>query len=228
MKAGLDDDDVDTDKFDALAEAIREKDDSDPMPQLLRNTPEKLMRLTLEQPGGDGLYDGNVDGVDEAREAKIAKILGSKGLDVSTPGAKEAIGDLVADGPQYWHEGVDLDVIYFDDVQGSTIYNQEDGLVAPRDLTFQNPHVVLIDRVNGSGHDVQFAGAATAAATEMNPVKLDASKMHGYWDETAGVVHSAYRTETSGTWLTPNRKAPPRNRVMAGTGKAACRSRPSP
>ncbi|MCC3292625.1 hypothetical protein [Arthrobacter sp. zg-Y1110] len=201
-EAGVDFDDVDTDKFDELVQAIREKDDSSPMDALVRNTPEKLMRLTLDKPAGDGLYDGNVDGVQEAREAKIAEMLTAKGLDVSSPEAKEAIGELVANGPQYWHESVDLDVIYFDDIRDSTIYNEETGAVASREIQFKDPNILLLDRANGSGHDVKIPGMIKATASEQSPVKLDADPDYGYgWDETAGVVHSAYRTDTANTWL---------------------------
>lgn len=203
-EAGLDEDDIDTDKFDELTEVVRTKDDSDPLPALVRNTPEKLMRLTLGQPTESHLYDGNRDGVMEEREAKIARMLTDKGLDVTSPEAREAIGELVANGPHNWHEGVDLDVIYFDDIRDSTIYNEETGKVAPREIQFKDPNILLLDRMNGSGHDVRIPGMIKAAATEQSPVKLDADPDFGYgWDETAGVVHSAYRTDTASTWASP-------------------------
>ncbi|MCC3299319.1 hypothetical protein [Arthrobacter caoxuetaonis] len=202
-EAGIDVDEVDTDKLDQLAEEIREKDDSDPMAGLVRNTPEKLMRLTLGQPGGTNtLYDGNVDGAQEAREARIAAMLNERGLDASSPEAKEAISSLVTEGPQYWHEGVDLDVVYFDDIRDSTVFNADTGEVASREIQFKDPYVVLLDRVNGSGYDARIPGMIKATATEENPVKLDADDKYGYgWDETAGVVHSAYRTDTGSTWV---------------------------
>lgn len=201
-EAGIDEDEVDPDQLDQLAEVIRDKDDSDPFPALVRNTPEKLMRLTLGRPEGPGLYDGLPDGVPEAREAKIAEMLTARGLDVSSPEAREAISSLVNEGPQYWHEGVDLDVIYFDDIRDSTVFNEETGTVASRQIRFRDPHILLLDRVNGSGHDVQIPGTITATASEDNPVRLDADGSIGYgWDETAGVVHSAYRTDTDSTWV---------------------------
>ena len=201
-EAGIDADDVNADKLDQLAEAVRDKDDSDVMAGLVRNTPEKLMRLTLGRPGGAAnLYDGNVDGVDEAREARIASMLTAQGLDVSSPEAKEAIASLVAEGPQYWHEGVDLDVIYFDDIRDSTVFNTFTGEVTSREIQFKDPNILLLDRVNGSGSDARITGMIKATATEENPVKLDADDSLGYgWDETAGVVHSAYRTDTASTW----------------------------
>lgn len=203
-ESGLETHDVSEELLDDLRDAVRDHDDSDPVNDLIRNTPEKLMRLSLDQPTSYEYWQGGADGVEEKREAKIAEILTAGGMDVSTPEAKEAISELVANGPWDWHEGVDLDVVYYDDIRGSTVFNADAGVAESREITFKDPHILLIDRMNGSGHDVQIPGTIKATATPEKPVKLDAAKNDGYgWDDTAGVVHSAYRTETASTWTSP-------------------------
>lgn len=203
QEAGLEPHEVSEEKLDELRDAVRENDDSDPVNDLIRNTPEKLMRLSLDQPTNNEHWQGGADGVEEKREAKIAEILTARGMDVSTDEAREAIAELVANGPWDWHEGVDLDVIYYDDIRGSTVFNADAGVAETREITFKDPHILLIDRMNGSGHDVRISGTIKATATPEKPVKLDAAKNDGYgWDDTAGVVHGAYRTETSSSWAT--------------------------
>ncbi|MCU6480554.1 hypothetical protein [Arthrobacter sp. A2-55] len=204
--AGLEPDaDVDQDVLDELRDAIQEKDDSDPLPQLLSNGGHKLMRINLAIPEPDVSY-GNNDGVHDERERKLTTILAGQGLDTSAPEARQAINELVTEGPWDWHSGVDLDVIYFGDPRESTILDESDGTRKTRELTFTRPHILLIDRWNGSGHSVQFPGTVRAQATEDRPVRLDSSTDRGYgWDAVAGVVHSAHRTETASHWIATTR-----------------------
>lgn len=201
-EAGIDPDDLDEDELGEVITEIQDKDDSDILNSLLRTTGDQLMRIKLASPQADGLFSGHTEGVEEAREARIAELLQKQGLDVSSDEAKSAISQLVAEGPWDWHEGVDLDVIFHGDPQDATVFDKETGQIKDRKLSFTKPNILLIDRINGSGHDVQFPGTIAATATKDKPVRLDADKDHGYgWDDVCGLVKSYYKTETATEWI---------------------------
>lgn len=106
----------------AVRYAIEERDDSDPVKDLLRNTRPQLMRTSLGQPAGR-LQDPRFaswrhldDGGLQAREKAVEDILKEAGVDTSAEGVKEAIAELVSEAGGDWHEGVQLDVIFYSDV----------------------------------------------------------------------------------------------------------------
>lgn len=202
-EAGIDESELNDEQRDAMREVISDKDTSDPLPDLLRNSGDKLMRVSIATPE-PGYQSGHTEGVGEARVARISELLTDKGMDVTSPEAQEAIGELVDNGPWDWHEAVDLDVIYYADPRESTVWNGDAGEACSRDLSFTDPHVLLIDRMNGSGHEVKIPGTVKVTATPDKPVRLDAAKDNGYgWDDVAGVYHSGYRCEPESTWVEP-------------------------
>lgn len=191
-----------------------ERDRSDPIADLTQNTRPQLMRTRLSTPGNDpalgeawsghALYGSEETDATRAlvqtRRNIVGAALTKHGIDVTTPENQDAIKSLVEEGPYNWHEGVDLDVIFQADVSDVAVH--PDG---PSKLSFANPHVLLIDRVNGSGYDAQFTGsidkelpAAEEAEDSESRVYLDKGGVNGYgWDEVAGLVKSAYKTEIS-------------------------------
>lgn len=193
-----------------IQEAIAEKDSSDPVNDLARNTHAQLMRAplaadiyqaftedeksTLAYPSNDG-YEQQQAG----RAAVLARILEQSDIDVSDSTVKEAIDDLVQNGPDTWHEGVSLDVIWYGDVKeaASAPWSSETMPVAVdgRNLHFTGARIVLLDSWNGSGMDVELPGALNVRVTPEQPAVLDSSPAtDGYgWDDVAGVSKSAYR-----------------------------------
>ena len=204
----LDDEDEDRER---LKDYLWGHDDSDREDDLLRVTPAKMMRAPIS---GYGTLDSNdtywANPNDEKawnqlsarREKLLSDRLADAGLDMSLEANKDAVKMLVSEGPETWHEGVRLDVIWNGDVRDAIPGDVE------RVLNFQNPHVVLIDTLNGSGYDDEFTGIARmtigarpedGALSDGEHVRLD-DEEHGYgWDQTAGLVHSAYNTPVAAT-----------------------------
>lgn len=160
------------------------------------------------QPGSGMDNEGFAD-----RVQAISTILTDKGLDTTTPEAQEAIQELVDEGPWDYHEGVDVDLITYSDLGEVMVPSDFSGGTTTKDLEFKNPKILIIDRINGSGHDVEIPGTAKVRLTsnrDGEPAEkgarfvMDNAKGNGYgWDDTAGVVKSGYRTETeTKTWET--------------------------
>lgn len=87
-------DELDSDEQDAVRYAIEERDDSDPVKDLLRNTRPQLMRTSLGQPPGR-LQDPRFaswrhldDGGLQAREKAVEDILKEAGVDTSAEGSR--------------------------------------------------------------------------------------------------------------------------------------------
>lgn len=196
-----------------LIENIVERDTSDPYGDCLKVTPAQLMRVPLtgglsgdlvEMSDNRHLYDDSymdeeaARAVQKNRADRLSEIL-SNHTDHDTVAAnREAIEELVANGPDVWHEGVQFDVIYHGDV-----VDVIPGVKA-KAVAFDAPHLVLLDTINGSGHSTQMAGPLETridALDAPNPSRavLDSPRGgHGYgWDDTAGVVKSAFAVDVS-------------------------------
>lgn len=211
-RTDMDWDDLDTDEKDSLLDLVRERDTSDPIADLTRNTHPQLMRTSLSTPSydkrlgeawsGDALYGSEESDASRAlvqrRRDIVADKLAEHGIDTASAANREAIAELIDNGPYNWHEGVSLDVIFHAKV--NEVSASQDG---PSKLAFTDPYVVLIDRINGSGHDVKLQGTmsksipeADKASESESRVFLDQGGRGGYgWDQVAGVVKSAYAVE---------------------------------
>lgn len=206
--------DLSSDEADELIQLALENDQSDPIKDLSRNTSPQLMRARLSAPdwqkdlgnawSGHSIYgtseNDETKALEQSRYQAIENVLKASGIDTADPENQEAIRDLVSEGPYDWHESVDLDIIFAADIENASASHE--GETA---LEFTNPHVVLIDRNNGSGYDAQFKGAAKKtipAAENINSktdrVFLDKGDIGGYgWDEVCGLVTSAYKTDVN-------------------------------
>ncbi len=185
--------------FDELRGAIADSPNTiSPYKSVRDNTPSQLMRLEVFE--GENLTDHNEeayhdgDAQVEVLEAKFKEL----GLDSSTEINREAIEDLVNNGPEYWHEGVSLDVIwsgpYTDAVPGGD----------EKSLSFNDPNMVLIDSFNGSGWEAQTQGTikrTIGARSEESDLPgdkrayLDNLAGEYGWGDIAGPMQSAYETE---------------------------------
>ncbi len=204
--AGLDWDDLDYVEQEEIRLAIEEHDESDPVPQLVRNTHNQLVRVPLltdvQQASSEwptNLYHPSAspdnDEVFNQRVAFLTAQLEAKGINASSNEAQTALRELVDNGPWVWHEMVDLDVIWYGDITNVAVGVGDDGVIIPRDLSFTNPEIVLIDRANGSGHEVTLPSTVRTRLTEEAPAILDSPRGggRGYgWDDVAGVHKPAF------------------------------------
>jgi hypothetical protein len=220
-QVGLDWDDLSGDDQDSIKEAIYDKDESDPVRALLRNTGSQLIRASLAKPSellvrSEGMDDPafgqhSLNSADpRGRQARIDAVnsaLSSAGADIADAETAEAVEELIDNGPWDWHEGVTLDVIFYTPIGDASAAPQSDtdapGSIG-RDIVLTGARVVLLDPWNGSGHDVAIPGKLTTRVTPGNPATLD-SEAAGYgWDHVAGVVKSAYAPESvNSTWVVP-------------------------
>lgn len=156
--------------MDELRFAVEERDQSDPAADLLRETPYMLFRFDMGLDVAPSEFAHNDDA--EAAAVAMAEALGVD-LDANRDSLRSA----------FWHAsyGGRLFVIAYLDPQD---------VVGATRATFTNPHVVVLDRLNGSGMDCQVLGEVSVDITTENTV-LDSSDRYG-WDEIAGVHGPAY------------------------------------
>lgn len=214
-------DELDDELQDEFRWAVMNRDTTDLVAELASNTPKTLMRTHLADnlgarldaaPAGTwhGLSTFNEDGPEaEARQAAryavVENILAEHGVG-SSDEVREAVRELVDNGPYDWHEGVDLDVIFYDDVKTAAA---DPAPGSTTSLTFTDAHVVLIDTFNGSGHDVRIPGTLTrtfAAVGEEGGLDAEdrafadagpSSRMS--WDDVCGLHKPAYKTSVTRT-----------------------------
>jgi hypothetical protein len=225
-------DDLEPEDQDELRFAIMDKDESNPVNDLVRNTPSQLMRAVLGDNmsgeavdyaanhdtsdfetgdentfGGEDFVStvqwGRNDRASEARIKVLQDILGDRGFDVTSKEALDNLAELVDNGPYDWHEGVSAEIIWYGDISDANVGEWVDGEQKDeRRLEFgDSAHVLLIDKYNGSGHEVEFSGGGiNTTINKDNPAVLD-SKAVGYgWDEVAGVHKPAYAANVDSTW----------------------------
>ena len=203
---------------DTFSNHIFENDTSDPLPQLVNNTPPQLMRAPIasnitagmrewaerEFVDHEALTFGGHDDTEELRAKYLTDQLKRAGFnpDTMTAEDREEIMSLVTEGPDTWHEGVRLDVIWYGDIAEAALQNGG----RSKTLTFggapmfsrENPEgkarVVLLDVENGSGYDVALSQPLTVTVDQKNYARLDSGgSSYGYgWDDTAGVYKPAY------------------------------------
>ncbi|WIE81195.1 hypothetical protein [Curtobacterium sp. MCSS17_016] len=215
--------DFDADEQMTLREAVYDKDTSDPVKQLIQNTPDQLMRAplisdagSLLNPDEDGHWPEGVDprfdygghsyeAIQVPRVRALEEALRSHGVTI-TPEVTTAVEEIVNNGPSNWHEAVDLDVITYSDIRDLQASPTDGVSLAPgRKLTFTGAEVVLIDRMNGSGYSARIPGTLTTTITADRPAFLDSPRNsdRGYgWDDVAGVYKPAFRPDSlASEWL---------------------------
>lgn len=207
-----------------IAQSIRDRDNtenSDVIADLARNTHPQLMRAPIgevhiaahqefERANGfsrRALYGGESD-TQQARAAFLAEKLHAAGLDTDRQEVKDAVNDLVSEGPEYWHEAVTLDAIWYGDIRDAALPAAAEQEVS-RSIVLggapahskENPqghvNVVLLDSANGSGYAASIPGTLNLTLTPESPAKLDSGgDSAGYgWDDTAGVYKPAFAVD---------------------------------
>lgn len=168
----------DTERFEDLFQAVQERDTSDPFMRLARMTPHKWMRYVANWDAEPWPYD-NVDD-------DIAGIADQLGID---PVANDALlRELVTEangGGVYvlWYGGVD------ELIEAAQRFDNE-GNQLPQTITWENPHLLVLDCMSGSGQMVSYTGTITLPF-DRNRLLLDVRGVgNGYsWsDEVAGLA----------------------------------------
>lgn len=189
--------DEDRDLYDRLREAVENSPNViHPSETLRENTPPQLLRLELFD--GEELqeHDESTYHDADAKMSELERRFRQLGLDPTSKVNAEAIEDMVLNGPEYWHEAVSLDVIWYGTY--STVIPGS----AEQTVAFTNPNLVLIDSMNGSGFDAEVEGTITRTLGIRSETALD-SKHRAYldskagqygWAEIAGVHKPAYDT----------------------------------
>jgi hypothetical protein len=166
--------------FDELRFAVEERDTSTPFEDLARQTGHKWMRYSV---GVESSSDWTSD--DEQIAADVAAIAEALGID---PVEHRALLDeLVREGGTgvvhvLWYGAVD-------ELIEPCSHFGADGQPPERRITWENPHLLILDSLNGAGHMVDFPGTVTLPF-KPGRLKLDASGIgNGYsWsDEIAGL-----------------------------------------
>ena len=167
--------DAHTDEIDSVRERILDRDQSSAWDSLVRTTPDQLVRADL------GLELDYSDTEDEPQRTETAKRIAERaGIDYEAN--REAILEILDNGGNgrlqlIWH--------------ASIFELTAAGASRPDRVAIANPHLLLMDTATGSGYEADVVG--TVAVDTSNGIILDREK-HGWgWDQTAGVVKSAYR-----------------------------------
>lgn len=165
---------------DLLVETIRERDNSDFLSGLLRNTSDVLVRYRIDEVEWDGEnFDDYI--------VELAKMLG-----ISAKHNKDALEEMAANANVSYYSP-DLYLIFtmsLDDVVNLN-YNPS------KFMKVVNPGVLLLDTMNGSGFDGSVPLVWDAPFERDNLIWDDKKAGHGYaWDDVACPVHSAYSPDS--------------------------------
>lgn len=190
---------------DELRLAIQEQDTSDPLGDLTRNTPPQLMRHELVSSSAWSQSDdelhrlarGSVNLDDRVEPARVQLIENELIKNGVMPGPlsdseREAVVEVVREGPEYLHEGVTLDAIWQGGIsEASLAHDQEERAVtAPSGM-----NITLIDTWNGNGMEAKFPSEMSMRFTKGNPAQLDSTKGQYGLDEICGLVPSAFKAD---------------------------------
>jgi len=174
------------DEWGEFQQAVWDRDDSgSPVDALLKLTGDKLFRYSLEL---------TIDETDTPRH-DVFDALGD-GVP-RTPKNVSEVNEMVANASY----GGQLYVIFYGsafDVLNPLMQREYGNIDIDTELniTFTNPHLVLLDKMNGSGMDCAIEGTITKPFHTEN-VELDGkARGNGYtWDQTAGVYYPAYKCD---------------------------------
>jgi hypothetical protein len=65
-------------------------------------------------------------------------------------------------------------------------------------LTFENPIILVIDNLNGSGHEATLQGAVITLPFDPSRIVIDDAETNGYgWNKIASVYKPAFKREVT-------------------------------
>lgn len=189
------------DKAEQLRWAIEERDESTPLRDLMRHS-RVLMRYRLGDDDNDILYPSyTMTKTERYQSARhLGKLAGLNWADY-----KGKLYELV-DNASY---GGVAYVIFYASVD--ELYTAQDALLrlgktAGGTITWTDPYLLVLDRWNGSGHDVKINGKVTVPF-DFTRLVSDAGDAGYSWDDVCGLVKSAYECDFTVTPPSPHRVA---------------------
>lgn len=197
-------DELDYDTQDELRSWVYEHDDSNLLDGLISHTQNKLLQFPVvdDDDFGYALSEASEVADETERRRAIEKVfedaLTGAGLEMNDTNRK-AIATLINENsldyenqaPEQWR----LRLLTTDDVKEYGMSSSSPYRDAARDVQLADAHILLIDFWNGRGMDAKLDGTITSRISPDRPVQLDARRGYGSWDNVAGVVTSAYRSE---------------------------------
>lgn len=197
-----------------MAMTIRERDDSDVLSDMVKNTPAQLMRYQVspikgrvDGDAGRSIYvrnpDVSVGDIIEARVDLLEKgMLDSQFIDSPlTQKEKDRLREAIANGPEYFHEGVSLDAIWTGPISGVNLpaeWQRPQGKTKEDTLrtvgTDNGIYMVLIDTWNGNGFDFYLDRPVTMKLSQSNHARTDDQAPGHGWDAIAGVYKDGFYT----------------------------------
>lgn len=197
-------DELDYDAQDDLRAWVEENDDSNLLDGLIGATRSKLLQFPVADDDDFGVAlseasdEENEDDRRKAIQGVFEKTLTDAGLEM-TEKNRAAINSLIDENSlDYGHQAAEqwrLRILTTDDVKeygmsGSSPYRD-----SARDVQLTGANILLIDPWNGRGMDAPLEGTITSRISPDRPAQLDSRRGYGSWDEVAGVVKSAYRSD---------------------------------
>lgn len=162
----------DQDRFDNLEITVQERDTSDPFMALARKTPHKWMRYVANWDTEPWPYENAEDDI-----TGIAEQLG-----IDRDVHADLLRELVTEA-----NGGGVYVLWYGEVENLIVAaqtNDFDGNQVPQTITWENPHLLVLDCMGGGGHMVDFPGTITLPFDRVR-LMLDARNVgNGYsWSQ---------------------------------------------
>lgn len=181
---------------DEIREALWERDNSDPMEELLKRTPEKFFRYRVDcEVGAEYLMD------EEEWDETVREIATAVGIDLDTAHPpnlhrRDASGQPVIETNRGTitemlansGSGGGLYVFWRGDTE-QMVRAMCDFDPKPRTITWENPSLLVLSTMNGSGFECDVVGTITLPFDTEN-LYLDATNVGpGYsWNDTTGAL----------------------------------------
>jgi hypothetical protein len=174
-------------KLDGLRYTIEERDESDMYADLARQAGHKWLRYSIDFWATSPWVSGPAEISTDVRD--IAERLG-----IELSENERLLGALVDEGGPgnvfvLWYGAVDELIMACQRVD-------HEGNPVPQTITWEGPHLLILDGLNGSGHMVDFAGTITLPF-HREQLKLDARAAGGYsWSRDVAGLSASRNTTT--------------------------------
>lgn len=192
----------DSDDYPDFMCACDERDDSNVIRELAKNSGNKMVRFRINLPDGNQFYqDGWVHTWEEKQIIQTAKDM-AKALRVQYKKNADKLVEIVENASYGGYLYV-LAYVDFEDLMDAVDHCLQKDSHKVR-ITFTNPNVLILDRLNGSGHENEIEGKVTIEFskkdldTNSGAMQLDekgAKTGYSWSDDIAGVVKSCYETD---------------------------------
>lgn len=154
-----------------LQDEIKDRDESDPIRDMLRNTPQKLMTVDLDHEVPDYTLRE-----DDEFEQILADIAEAAGIELAAN--RDALAEMVGNASY----GGRLMVIWYGDAEAA---------IGATKATWTDPSLLVYNGWNGSGFDGEVKGSVTRDL-KAGDIVLDSTRGRYSWEQIAGVHRPAY------------------------------------